>query len=132
MSKPDEFPQPKGADNTKAGIETRKEKLLKEKKERQLFDIFERLYPFNKEKYMLAYFEPKEWDDFFQKFIEIIKTLLSLDPFEDNQTLKTECQEVLISLDTKDTTQSKKYSDLIEKLYIFLTNQNIFTQSKLP
>ncbi|MEK9181589.1 MAG: hypothetical protein AAB786_01055 [Patescibacteria group bacterium] len=70
--------------------------------------------------------------DFFQRFSEIIKTLLLLNPFGDNLALKTECQEVMSLLDKKDQSQSEKYSKLIAKLFQFFDDNQIFIQESLP
>ena len=81
---------------------------------------------------MLEFYDFEEWTNFFRKFGETIRILLSLDPFVDNLTLKTECQEVLVLLDGQDRNQGKRYSSLVEKLFQFFIDNQIFPPSKLP
>ncbi|OGI65398.1 hypothetical protein A3A95_00925 [Candidatus Nomurabacteria bacterium RIFCSPLOWO2_01_FULL_39_18] len=129
MSKPDEFLK---ADNTEKGKEARLAKVLKSQRERELSRVFEKLFPLNQERYMLEFYDFEEWTNFFRKFGETIRILLSLDPFVDNLTLKTECQEVLVLLDGQDRNQGKRYSSLVEKLFQFFIDNQIFPPSKLP
>ena len=130
MSKPDEFPTK--ADNTEKGKEARLARLLKSQRERELSEVCEKLFPLEQERYMLEFYESEEWADFFRKLGEIIKTLLSLDPFADNLALKIECQEVLVLLDRQDRNQGKRYSNLVNRLFEFFTDNQIFPLSKLP
>ena len=126
---------PEGSPNTNSGagsIEARKAKLLKNQRERQLSDVFEKFFPFQQERHILEYYEFEEWASFFSKFSEVIKTLLSINPFENNQELKKECEEVLPFLLDKDRSQSNKYADLISKLSEFFFKKKVFIQSKLP
>lgn len=81
---------------------------------------------------MMDFYGDEEWESFLDKLSEIIRTLLSINPFENNQELKQECEEVLLFLDKKDKTQSKKYSDLIDKLWRFFIDNKIFIRPKLP
>ena len=130
MSKPDEFPTK--VDNAEKGKEARLARLLKSQRERELSKVCEKLFPLDQARHMLRFYQSEEWTDFFCKLSEIIKTLLSLDPFVDNLALKIECQEVLVLLDGQDRNQGKRYSNLVDKLLEFFIDNQIFLPSKLP
>jgi hypothetical protein len=129
MSKPDGFPK---VDNTPAGIKDRLARLLKGQRERQLSGLAGKFFPLEQRGHMLSFYEHEEWLDFFKKFGEVLRILLSLDLFGDNQKLKTECQEVLSLIDSKDTHQDRRYSDLIQKIFNFFLEKRIFPSEKLP
>ena len=123
---------PTGNNNTGNTKEARLAKLKKDQRERQLSDVFEKFSPLSREVNILDYFESEEWEDFSQKLHEVLRTLLSINHFENNQELKKECEEILLLLDNEDRNQSKKYEDLINKLWQFFIDNKVFMRSKLP
>ncbi|MBI3888935.1 hypothetical protein HY311_04070 [Candidatus Nomurabacteria bacterium] len=78
------------------------------------------------------FFKDEEWMNFFQSLGEIIKVLLSLDPFGKNLMLRNECQEVLGLLNNQKKDQGKKYSSLINKLSDFLDEKGVKISERLP
>jgi hypothetical protein len=91
----------------------------------------EKLHPLLQE-FLDFYATQEEWENFFSKLHDIIKVLLSVDPFGDNQKLKKECQEVLILLNDKNTGETRRYENLVKELFNLLAvKQGIYIRSKL-
>ncbi len=131
MSKPEEFP--KGNDNTKEGKEARLAKLKANQREKQLSEVFEKIfYGLYSDRNYISFYAYQEWMNFCKKFDEVIKTLFSLDVFDNNPELKTECEEVLVLLKDKDKSGCERYSVLIERLVDFLEKQGIQSPINLP
>lgn len=134
MLEPDKFSQPKGTDNTKEGQEARLARLKKNKRERELSGFAEKLRPLEQQRFHLDPYESgiEELTVFLQSLDDIIRGLLSLDPFGENKALKKECEEVLLLLGNRDLNQLKKYSDLIGKLSLFFFENGISSKLQMP
>lgn len=81
---------------------------------------------------MNFYESEEEWNVFFNNFAEVTIKLLELDPFGNDQELKKECEEVLALLNKKDISQSKRYYNLIGKLFMFFVDSKMSPLPELP
>ena len=84
--------------NSEEGKRLRREKLLKS----QLLNLGVEMHPLYQEVHRLEHCDFEEQDVFFVNLSKIINKLFLLKPFKDNETLKKECEEVLLLLENKD------------------------------
>ena len=111
MPRESDFPQ---SDNN---TEARRARLLKS----QLANLSREFHPLIQESFTIEKFDIEIQIEFLNKLGETIRKLLKLNPFGDNQKLKTECEEVLVIAGERDTNQIRKCVALVSQLSNFFS-----------